>query len=55
MILDESNFGTGRFVEDVTHPETDFFDMPMADQARYLGWVAACPVVEELIDPAKRW
>jgi len=28
-----------------------FFDEPVQDRARFLGWVNGCPVVEELTDP----
>lgn len=32
--------------------DQDFFELPVRDQAKVLGWADSCPVVEELIDPA---
>jgi hypothetical protein len=43
-------FGHGSFVGQVMN-NPDFFDMPVREQARILGWVDSCPVVLELTDP----
>lgn len=42
------SFGDGRLFSD---QEDAFFDLPIEEQARALGWSEACPVVERLIKP----
>lgn len=42
------NFGSNSFVGE-TKPDPGLFEQTPADQARYLGWIEGCPVVEELI------
>jgi len=44
-------FGHGSFVGGIM-ADPQFFNLPARDQARVMGWVASCPVVEELTDPA---
>lgn len=44
-------FGSGSFVGQIMEDRA-FFDMSVRDQARVVGWVASCPVVTELTDPA---
>lgn len=43
-------FGHGSFVGSVMADPT-FYDQPLRDQARAVGWAAGCPIVLELIDP----
>ena len=47
----EETFGKGKFVGEMNDP--GFFDMPLTDQARFLGQRTGCPVVEELIAPVE--
>ena len=49
MQRESLEFGRGNFVGAVMRDQT-FFEMPVEDQARILGWADGCPVVEELID-----
>lgn len=43
-------FGHGSFVGAIMDDQS-FFDLPVRDQARVLGWADSCPVVENLTDP----
>lgn len=47
------NFGSGSFVGEIMR-DPGFFDQPAEEQARQLGWIEGCPVVEELISPDSR-
>ncbi|MDQ3093622.1 MAG: hypothetical protein M3Q70_00385 [bacterium] len=44
-------FGRGSFVGTIMRDPEAFFGSDVRDQARMLGWVAGCPVVEQLTDP----
>lgn len=46
------DFGRGSFVGTIMRNPDAFFETDIRDQARILGWVAGCPVVEELTDPS---
>lgn len=43
-------FGEGHFVGPVMD-DPSFFELPVREQARILGWADSCPVVTELTDP----
>lgn len=45
-------FGNGSFVGDFLHPESNALELEPRNLARRLGYVAGCPVVERLTDPA---
>ncbi|HRJ06574.1 MAG TPA: hypothetical protein PK096_03215 [Candidatus Saccharibacteria bacterium] len=47
----EHAFGHGHFVGDISRDMEEYQLMDDRDQARLLGWIAGCPVVEELTDP----
>lgn len=50
MHKESLDFGTGSFVGQVME-DPAFFDLPVRDQARIVGWANSCPVVTELTDP----
>lgn len=47
-----NEFGNGSFVGDFLHPTNNSLELAPRDLARKLGFVAGCPVVERLTDPA---
>lgn len=51
MQREQLEFGRGSFVGIVMRDPEAFLEADSRDQARMLGWVAGCPVVEELTDP----
>lgn len=51
MNRESFEFGTGSFVGTIMR-DPSYFELPVHDRARIMGWVAGCPVVEELTDPA---
>lgn len=50
MQREELQFGHGSFVGAIMR-DPDFFEIPVDEQARILGWADSCPVVEDLIRP----
>ena len=50
MQKESLEFGSGNFVGPIMR-EPAFFDLPVDEQARIVGWAHGCPVVNELISP----
>jgi hypothetical protein len=47
---EQLDFGYGSFVGPVLN-DPEFYDLPIRDQARIIGWAVGCPLVNELTDP----
>ena len=44
-------FGSASFVGPALN-DPSFYELPIREQAKVIGWAVGCPVVEELTDPA---
>lgn len=48
---EQLEFGSGSFVGSALN-DPSFYELPIRDQARAIGWAVGCPVVDGLTDPA---
>lgn len=48
---EQLEYGGGSFVGPALN-DPSFYELPIRDQARAIGWAVGCPVVDELTDPA---
>lgn len=50
MSKENIQFGQGSFIGEISRDPT-FFDLPVREQAKIIGWANSCPVTDELTDP----
>jgi hypothetical protein len=50
MTKENIQFGEGNFIEEISR-DPGFFDLPVREQAKIIGWADSCPITDELTDP----